>query len=573
MRRINKLGISWSAIFCCVILAMMISPVMSSENVAENVAIENSVDADTEADLDTKVDADDTRRILFAKPNSEKVKQNPLANPPEKIVAKSPAKSSAKTAAKEKEQVIAAPVVNAPVKMIPPRAATPALPATKIAANSATTSTPAETNETYLLQSARAIGSTDLIETLLEASGEVRQVNENLQAVDSKIEVVAGFRYEERVTEFAPSKNASKENFSGANVSVRQYNLAKAKMKVGEVLKTPELDPQRRTIIARCDGDQITLFSPDGALKGEQFLLIEDQPGCTLVLDRLLPARRVRVGESWEITSNVLQAFLAIDAVTESNVSATLTAVADDLAMIELVGEVEGICLGAATEMSLKAKLQFDLETQRINWVGMVINENRSLSYVGPGMEIAARLQIKISPEIEPQSLVPERLEEISLTPNESLLQLAYSDGEGAWHFQYGRGWYLFQDNAQGTILRLLARGELVAQCSLADMGQVDPKRIVSLDKFSGDLAAGLSTSSAQIRAADAYDSEAGYKEYRVILDGQVEDLSLRWIYYLLTDRVGNQMVVVFVVEAGMLDTFGHADADFLETVRLGKHP
>lgn len=420
----------------------------------------------------------------------------------------------------------------------------------------------ASTSNSFLLQSSRQAGTTDLVETLLEASGSVRQVDGEMQARDSKVEVVAGFRFEER-TVGVPS--------AATSVAVRQYNLAKAKMKIGDSLKTPDLDPQRRTIVARCDQNRVTLFSPAGSLKGDQFLLIEDLPGFTLAIDRLLPVKQVSVGDSWEIGRGAVQAFLSIDAVASESVIATLTAVADELAMIDIVGEVEGVCLGAATEMSLKAKLQFDLKTKRVNWVGMVIDENRSMSYVGPAMEIAARVQIKISPNVEPQSLTDDRIAEIKTDANASHIGLVYSDGEGAWRFQYARDWYIFQDAPQETILRLMRSGELVAQCTVTDAGQVEPRNVVTLAKLSADLEVGLAKARAKVVAADEYQSEIGYRERRVVLDGTSDDLVLRWIYYLLTDPVGNQVMVVFVVEASMLEAFGYADADIVETVRIGK--
>jgi hypothetical protein len=56
-----------------------------------------------------------------------------------------------------------------------------------------------------------------------------------------------------------------------------------------------------------------------------------------------------------------------------------------------------------------------------------------------------------------------------------------------------------------------------------------------------------------------------------VLIDGTVEELSLRWIYNLMTDKDGQQSVVVFVVEADMLEQFGNADDVLLRTYRMGK--
>jgi hypothetical protein len=388
------------------------------------------------------------------------------------------------------------------------------------------------------------------------------QVNSELKETKEKMEVVAGFRYEERVDQFSPA---------GQLVSVRQYNLAKSKMKVGESVKMPELSSELQTIVCTLDKDKVSLFSPHGSLRGEQLLLIEDIPGNTLTLDRLLPNAEVAVGESWKIGDTVLRSFLSVDAVLTSNVEAVLTAVADNMAMVEVVGDVSGVYLGAATEISVRAKLQFDLSIQRINWLGAMIEERRSIGHVGPGVELVATLQVKISPIDEPQALTDATMKTIAVKPSVAVLQLKYDGGKGPWRFSHDRSWYVYQDDPQATVLRKLVNGELIAQCNVADMGTVDLKTITTLDKFKQDLITGLGNNFGKVAATSEYEDKRGYKIYKVLLDGVVDDLSLRWIYHLVTDRDGKQSVVVFVVEAAMLDQFANADDMLLDTYRMGR--
>ncbi|MDR2117337.1 MAG: hypothetical protein LBP87_13245 [Planctomycetaceae bacterium] len=417
--------------------------------------------------------------------------------------------------------------------------------------------------EKFLLKSSRQSGSTDLVETLLEVTGDVKQVSNDLKATTDKMEVVAGFRYEERVEQFSHS--------TGPLVSIRQYNLAKSKMKIGEQIKMPELDEELQTIVCSLEGDKVSLFSPRGLLRGEQLLLIEDLPGNTLTLDRLLPNKEMRVGDTWKISDSVLRSFLSVDAVTESNVEAVLTAVADKMAMIEVVGDVSGVYLGAATEMSIRAKFQFDLNLRRINWLGLLIEENRSIGHVGPGLDLVARLQVKISPIEVPQVLTDNAIREINTKPSDNILKLKYNGGKGPWRFSHDRDWYIFQDDPQTTILRKLHKGELVAQCNIADMGKVDIKTMTTLDKFKKELADGLGKNFGKIVAAGEHTNKFGYKVFTVLIDGTVEELSLRWIYNLMTDQNGQQSVVVFVVEADMLEQFADADEVLLKTYQMGK--
>ena len=445
----------------------------------------------------------------------------------------------------------------APAKPAP---ATASLPPQSQTPGRASTTQPSDTGK-YLLRSGRQKGSTDLVETLLEVTGEAKQFSSDFKEMKEKMEVVAGFRYEERIDQFSPS---------GQLVSIRQYNLAKSKMKVGDHVKMPELSSDLQTIVCTADKDNVSLFSPHGSLRGEQLLLIEDIPGNTLTIDRLLPNGEAAIGESWKISDNILRSFLSVDAIITSNVEAVLTAVADNVAMIEVVGDVSGVYLGAATEMSIRAKFQFDLSLQRINWIGAMIEEHRSVGHVGPGVDIVARLQVKISPIDTPQALTDSAVA-VSTRPTPAVLQLKYDGGKGPWRFSHDRSWYVYQDDMQTTVLRKLMNGDLIAQCNIADMGTVDLKTMTTLDKFKQDLIAGLGKNFGKIAAASEYEDKRGYKIYKVLIDGMVDDLSLRWIYHLVTDTDGKQSIVVFVVESVMLDQFGNADDVLLDTYRMGR--
>ena len=480
---------------------------------------------------------------IQSKPETET--PTPVASAPTTpAVAPTPLTLPSAAPALPKVPSMPAPIVAAPVQALPkPVVRTP---------------TPGK----YLLQSGRKKGSTDLVETLLEVTGEAVQIMGELKEAREKMEVVAGFRYEERIEQFSVAGQLS---------SVRQYNLAKSKMKIGESIRMPELSSDLQMIVCTVDRDKVSLFSPHGSLRGEQLLLIEDIPGNTLTIDRLLPNTEVAIGESWKINDNVLRSFLSVDAVVSSNVEAVLTAVADNMAMVEVVGDVSGIYLGASTEMSIRAKFQFDLSIQRINWLGAIIEETRSIGHVGPGLEHTARLQVKISPLDAPQSLTDAVTMMISTRPTPAIMQLKYDGGKGPWRFSHDRTWYVYQDDPQTTVLRKLMNGELVAQCNIADMGTVDLRTMTTIEKFQQDLVGGLGSHFGRIAAATEYEDRRGCKVYKVLLDGMVDDLSLRWIYHLITDRDGKQSVVVFVVEASMLDQFSNAHEVLLETYRMGR--
>ncbi len=414
----------------------------------------------------------------------------------------------------------------------------------------------------FELTDRRAVGSTDMIEVLLEAVGDTKQITPEQKQVSEKMKVVAGFRYEERVVDFQLGEKPTLK-------SLREYSLAKARMNIGDVSKTPELDQNHKLIVCEIDGDGTTLFSPKGPLKSEQLLLLEGMHGNTLSLDLLLPNKPVRIGDTWKIPDHALKSFLIVDAVAEQTLEATLTSVADDLAMVEIVGDSQGAYLGAYTEISVQAKYQFDFRTGRINWLGMLIEENRAIGHVGPGLDLKARLQVKISPLPAPQNLNDELLDGLDLEPVPTTISLRYDGGAGPWRFEHPRSWYIFQDEKNTTLLRMLGGGELVAQCNIVTMPSVDAKSLTSLQRFSDDLKQGLGKSFGTLVLQEESVNAAGYTEYRVVLDGKVKEMPFRWVYYLLTDKLGNQCVVVFVIHAEKLELFEDSDERILDSFRM----
>jgi len=420
--------------------------------------------------------------------------------------------------------------------------------------------------ELYDLKSCRTIGSTDMVEVLLEVAGMTQIVTPDGKAekeVASPLKAVAGFRYEERVLDFQVSE---KPFFK----SIREYSLAKVKMNIGETERTPNLDSNHRFVVCEINNKRASLFSPQGPLKSEQLLLIEEIPGNTLCLDLLLPPKPVKIGDSWKIPDSALLPFLNIDGVLEQTLEATLLSVADDLALVQVVGDSQGAYLGTFSEMTVNAKYQFDLRAQRINWLGMLLEEQRSIGHVVPGVDVKARLQVQISPLDAPKNLTDDDLKAFNFNPNETVIRLRYEDGKGLWRFHHPRSWYIIQDDQNSTLLRMLDKGNFVAQCNIVAMPKTDPKTPTPLKQFAEKLVKGLEKNSITVVASEESHNSAGYHELRVILDGKVEkDLPLRWVYFLLTDKNGFQTLVVFVIEAERLSQFGDSDEKIIDSFRM----
>jgi hypothetical protein len=415
-------------------------------------------------------------------------------------------------------------------------------------------------SQTYTFTSARTSGAVDRVETKVEVGGELTVV-EDSKVKRLKTSVVAELAYHERLLEVPAGKN---DFLHG----IRYYDHATAVIKIEDGAFQPALRDDRRLIGAELDGSSATLFSPHGPLTREELDLIDLQ-GSSLVLERLLPDKPVAIGDTWKHSDALVTTLLRLDEISKNDVQSTLSSVKDGAALIELSGKVEGAINGVATEIELKARYQFKLKPGRVTWLGMLIKENRSIGHVGTGLDVVARLQTTVTPAAASPQLTDTALADLPLTATPELTQLVHRSADGQWLFRYDRRWFITGEAADALVLRLIDRGELVAQSNLAALGKIEPKKLVSLDGFQKDIQRALGKRFGQFVKASQRANDAGYRVYRVVAQGEVEELPILWIYHLIADHTGQRISLVFTMEGDLADQFGQADEALTATLQF----
>jgi len=406
----------------------------------------------------------------------------------------------------------------------------------------------------------------DQVELTLEAAGDVIQFLEGMESQSRKMKMQAGFRYEERTEKYDAK---SLEHLQ----SVRYYDIARAEIQVGDQTAKPALDMNRRQIICDVRDNKVSLFSSIGPLKDDQMMLIEDLPANSLLLDQLLPDKPVKIGDTWTLPDDILAPMLSLNAIESQDLKAVLSSVKDDIALVEINGDVEGAYLGAGSSMNVRLMYQFDLASQRIVWLGMVITESRSLGNVGPAVDLIAKLVLKITPEIEPVQLKNSR---VIIIPEEieKHLTLVYdTPDKGGWRFLHGRNWYIIYDTPNSTKMRLMVNGELISQCDIVQMGKADSASPTKLLAFQRDLKNELKDSFGKFLAATEGKTSKGYRELRVVISNESKEMPLLWIYYLLTKTDGTQVILAFVVRQDVLEEFNDADHAIVDSFEISSVP
>lgn len=420
----------------------------------------------------------------------------------------------------------------------------------------------ARPGKTYLLEARRNVGSLSRVVAALEVSGDYKTTEEDkLKRI--KMNLLANVTYDERLLELPAAAN-------GPIRSVRFYDKAAVQLKLDNDEIKPTLSDQRRLIGVNIEGPAVTLFSPAGPLTRDELELVEMHgASLSLLANHLLPDKPVAVGETWEHPAEQMAALLDLDAAAKCDVKSVLTKVADGVAEIELSGRVEGAVGGVATNIEVKARYHFNIEAGRFTWFGLLVSENRAIGHVEYGLEAISRLQMKIAPISESPRLGDASLAGLSLKPTEQSTELAYESIVGGWKFVHDRRWEIYSDDEKLAILRLIDRGELVAQCNIHTLQNAAEESQITLAEFQDDIKHALGDNFGEFVRASQSASEAGYRKYRVVVSGEAEGLSIQWIYYLVADEHGRQVVFAFTVEGSLIERFGEADQRLLSTLRL----
>jgi hypothetical protein len=423
--------------------------------------------------------------------------------------------------------------------------------------------TAAQSGDKHTLAARHQVGELSRVELALQVGGEVKLVGEKGQAHNLPMSVLANLGYDEALVALDDAGRAVR--------SVRYYDDTRAVIKIDKGGEKPLVDPAHRLIIAeRRDQSPALLYCASGRLSREELDLL-DLPGGTLVLDALLPAKEVALGESWKLADATLAALLCLDAVAWSDVECVLGEVKDQVADVAAAGNVSGAIGGISTDVELKIKYKFDVAQGRITNFAMLIKEKRAIGHIGPGLDTVAKVLVKITPISRSRTLSADVLNGLPKGSNADLLALDYTPKNGLFRFDYDRRWYVTSDDAKLAVLRLLDRGELVAQCNVSALPAV--KKPVTLTEFQGDIERTLDKNFGQFVSAAQTTSEAGYAVFRVVVHGTVGQLPIEWVYYLIQDRQGRRVSLAFTFQESLRERFAAADRGVVEALRLTDPP
>jgi len=186
-------------------------------------------------------------------------------------------------------------------------------------------------------------------------------------------------------------------------------------------------------------------------------------------------------------------------------------------------------------------------------------------------------VEVEVRLKREPHDPLPKELsdEAIAKLPDGDVpvkfTDLRLADAKGRYHMTHTRGWYVTGQSDLHLVLRLVERGEFIAQATVTAWRKVEPGKHSTVDEFRKAVAdtpgwvAGKTVSEGELPAGE------GRWLYRTMVEGKIADQPAVQSFFILAGPQGDQVAVTVVAKPDKLRAIGDRDVDLVKGIEFGK--
>jgi hypothetical protein len=332
------------------------------------------------------------------------------------------------------------------------------------------------------------------------------------------------------------------------------------------------LPADRRLVVAVRGADGTLCFCPAGPLTRDELDLVTEHfnPQC---LAGLLPGKPVNVGDTWAVSPSAAQTACAFGALLKNDLTGKLTASAGGAATFTIVGTAEGIEHGAKVALTVTATGTFDLAAKRVTALTWKQKDEREQGPVSPASQIEATVTLKREPLAEP----PKELSDAALATvpkgevPPAMLLLRYADPKARYSLVYPRDWHVTGQTDQHLILRLLDKGEFIAQATVLAWKKAEPGKHTSADEFKKAAAATPGWSAGRVLEDAETTAPGGRWLYRVVAEGKMDDQPVVQSFAIVADARGNQAALTVATRPEKAKAVGARGKELLNALTFPK--
>ena len=414
--------------------------------------------------------------------------------------------------------------------------------------------------ETVDFRPTTQVGSYRQAKAVIDVEGKLKLNADGQEVKHLPLKVHADLQYVERVV-------SATRQWSEARL-IRSYRTAEAKIRLNESELASDLRPERRLIAVESSGKGASLYSPDGPLTREELELIST-PASGLAVEALLPPKPQRTGDHWPLADATVARLLGLEAVSQQDVTCTLDSVKDNVAIVSLAGKVTGAVGGVSSDIEIKGKLNFELKQRAVTWLTLAYKENRAIGHAQPGFDVLTTVRMVFAPSKAIEELSDMALARLSSKAEASQTLIELNSEAAGFQLIHDRRWSVMLDRHDLTVMRLIDRGDLIAQCNITPLASVGKDEQLTPAGFQEDVKRVLGKNFEEILEASEETSESGLHLLRVLVAGKAGDLPIQWTYYHLSDDHSHRASLVFTIESSLLDRFPTIDRELITNFRF----
>jgi hypothetical protein len=407
--------------------------------------------------------------------------------------------------------------------------------------------------QTYELAETPKVGDCLKFDLAMKLTGEMR-VTRDGKPLPLKMEATAAHVFPERILAVGPNGLIQK--------AARVYETARASITTGSDRSERTLRPERRLVVAQQAKGQGLVYCPAGPLTHQELELTSEHFD-TLSLAGLLPGKAVQVGETWKVPNEVAQVLCSFEGLTSQDLVCKLEEVKDKSARVTVTGTANGIDLGALAKLTIQGTYQFDLEAKCLVALEWKQKDERGQGPASPATTVETTTTMKRAVIERPASLSDVALISVpdGLEPPAGMTLLTYHhDGKPGFDLAYSREWQLVGQTRDKAILRLMDRGDFVAQATLTPWESAKEGEHMTPQAFREAMAKTPGWEQGDVVQEGEIPAEKGRWIYRVSAPGLMDGIKVVQNFFLIAGPGGEQIVVAFTMTPSQAEKLGTCD-------------
>jgi len=415
--------------------------------------------------------------------------------------------------------------------------------------------------QTYSLREAPLVDSYHHVQLSMALTGTLKLQQEGRELF-LKESATATHDFVERVLEGGAESTAGK--------AARVYKDAKVSIVVDADKQERTLRPERTFLMTQREpgSNGALTYCPKGPLTREELDVTDHFD--TLAATGLLPAQEVAVGETWKLGNVSAQALCHLQGLSEHTLMAKLERVQNEVATFTVNGTATGIDLGAAVTATIKATCLFDTKKRCLVAVEWIQKDERGSGPVSPASALEMTIKLARTPidpvnELSDVLLVPVR----DIEPARDLTDLFFKDAKDRFELVHTRDWQLVGRSEEHVVLRLMDRGEFVAQASIAPWKKAEPGKHLSPEEVKSVVANSPGWAQDTLIKAEEVKLPSGQWAYLVAGEGDLDGVRAVQYFYLVAGPGGDQAILTFTMTPAQTQKLGSRDLEFVHGFML----